>query len=77
MKFYSKTQTITSVNLYKYDGKFWKSVPTNTGSTPVFPSVNLGSINMCLGWSKTMGKIPDQSIMPETESLQKQVIIIW
>lgn len=56
MKFYSKTQTITSVNLYKYDGKFWKSVPTNTGSTPVFPSVNLGSINMCLGWSKTMGK---------------------
>lgn len=55
MKFYSRTKKITSVNLYKYNGQLWKSVSTDTSKTPVFPSVNLGSVNMCLGWSSNIG----------------------
>lgn len=55
MKFYARTKTITGVKLYKYNGQFWKTIPANTDSTLKFPSVNLGSANMCLGWSRKIG----------------------
>lgn len=59
LKFYSRVENVTSVNLIKYNGRFWKSVSTNTGKTPTFPAVNLRSSNMCLGWSTKMGdKVP-------------------
>ena len=56
MRFYPITQKITGVNLRAYNGKLWKVVPTDSGKNPVFPSVNLGSGNMCLGWSRTKGQ---------------------
>lgn len=55
MRFYSKTKASTGVSLYKYDGQYWKTIHTDTGSTPTFPAVNFGSLNNCLGWSRTMG----------------------
>lgn len=57
MKFYSRTYRVTSVALYNYKGEFWKYIRTDGSKTPTFPAVNLGSLNMCLGWSKTLGKI--------------------
>lgn len=59
MNFYSKTKTVSSVALYKYNGQHWKNIRTDTNITPTFPAVNFGSLNMCLGWSRTMGKSSD------------------
>lgn len=55
MKFYARSKNVTGVKLYKYNGQLWKTIPANTDSTLKFPSVNLGSANMCLGWSRNKG----------------------
>ena len=55
MKFYIVGKKITGVNLRKYDGTVWKVVDTSSRSA-TFPTVNLNSANMCLGWSRTKGK---------------------
>ena len=64
MRFYPITQKITGVNLRAYNGKLWRVVATDSGKSPVFPSVNLGSGNMCLGWSRTKGKTTDPDYLP-------------
>ncbi|HIY01690.1 MAG TPA: InlB B-repeat-containing protein [Candidatus Blautia faecipullorum] len=56
MKFYAVMQKVTGVNLRTVNGTLWRVLPTNGTSAAVFPSVNLGSGNMCLGWSRTRGK---------------------
>lgn len=55
MKFYPITEKVSGVNLRMYNGDLWRVVST-AGGTATFPSVNLGSGNMCLGWSRTRGK---------------------
>lgn len=56
MKFYPITEKISGVNLRTYNGDLWRVVSTENGRTATFPSVDLGSGNMCLGWSRTRGK---------------------
>ena len=55
MKFYPITEKVSGVNLRMYNGDLWRVVST-AGGNATFPSVNLGSGNMCLGWSRTRGK---------------------
>lgn len=53
-KFYPITKKVSGVNLRTYNGRLWRVVSTDKKAT--FPSVNLGSGNMCLGWSRSKGK---------------------
>ncbi len=55
MKFYPVYQKVTGVTLRTVNGTVWRVVSTADG-TAQFPSVNLGSGNMCLGWSRYKGR---------------------
>ena len=55
MKFYPVYQKVTGVTLRTVNGTVWRVVSTADG-TATFPSVSLGSGNMCLGWSRYKGK---------------------
>ena len=55
MKFYPVYQRVQGVTLRTVNGTVWRVLST-AGDTAVFPSVNLGSGNMCLGWSRSKGK---------------------
>lgn len=64
MKFYPITKKVSGVNLRANNGKLWKVVSTDSGKNPVFPSVNLRSGNMCLGWSRSKGKTSKPEYLP-------------
>lgn len=55
VKYYAVLQRVTGVNLRTINGTLWRVLSTS-GDDAVFPSVNLGSGNMCLGWSRSRGK---------------------